>query len=357
MKQKGLIVLVGIVIGGGLGIWLGRKDVLESFTDVPHVSSDQGEGGGIPTGQTRVFEKGSPSVPVVTVVLDGGNTVSAKEEEFYSENISEVVRPIVGEGFGYESRQKAIEALSSELSPGDVVALREFLWEISVGESSLSLQELNSLKNDVLDRLMEQSEFPAGLDQQIVDMFSDPKMDYMWREYCLQFMPTTYQKGTGNKVSVGSSSNKNMDPFIADAPNPIGNILWAALNMRDREMAGTALLGLDELSETHAEFDPNDIMHKAVEIASDSDASANSRLTALRLATARGATSVLPVARDLALNAETDLLRGAAITTLGDIGGVAEYVFLESLMASEKRQLAAAVAVARKKINERMNHQ
>jgi hypothetical protein len=130
----------------------------------------------------------------------------------------------------------------------------------------------------------------------------------------------------------------------------VTNAMFGALADRGKDLAGTALLGLDRLAKRYGQFDRESVVNKAVEIAEDQGASAVCRLTALRVASAGGSVAVLPAARELAVDAETDLLRGAAITTLGDFGLPEDIQLLQTLSLSSNRQIATAARLALSRI-------
>jgi hypothetical protein len=117
---------------------------------------------------------------------------------------------------------------------------------------------------------------------------------------------------------------------------------------------------LENLSRTHDEFDREAIVEKAVEIASDEMASAESRMTALRLSAGisnkeQGISNVevVQAARSLAQTGETVLLRSAAIVTLGEIGSLDDRELLESYVVADNRQIAAAAKMALVKMDAR----
>jgi hypothetical protein len=136
--------------------------------------------------------------------------------------------------------------------------------------------------------------------------------------------------------------------------------MFSALDERDSTIAGTPLIGLELLSRTRDEFDRDAIVNSALDIASDESASAESRLTALRLSAGVGATenteytaSTTETARLLAQTGETVLLRSAAIVTLGEIGTDADRELLESFAVSDNRQIAMAAEMALAKMDAR----
>ena len=283
--------------------------------------------------------------------------------------LSDAVTIILSPESPYILRAQQIKTLGRNLSADDVTALRDFLLLPPAEVQNLKPRALNSIKNDLLEVLMDQKEIPEGLGQQVVDMFNDPTADYMWREYCLQFMQPFYERvaaeSRAHEAESTSMPNSPM-PSVSETPRDFGapspllaeqalvrEALFSALNARDQDLAGTALLGLNRLAKRNGESDQADVLAKAVEIAADPAASARCRLTALRVAAANGSADILPTARELAVNGSTDLLRGAAITTLGDFGSPQDREFLSSIAANGNRQLKAAAQSALAKMEKK----
>ena len=257
--------------------------------------------------------------------------------------LSSAVQQLLSEGETYRMRAKLVDTLGNQLSADDVAALRDFLTTPVSDVEGLSPIALNAIKTDVLDVLIAQEVFPERLGQQVVDMFNDPGADYMWREYCLQFMEplsVRLSKVEGPDVQgSGQESNRQSETVIRQC-------LLSALEERDDDLAGTALLGLSRMARNNNAVDREEVGSHAVEIAGDSGASVRCRLTALGVASQAGNEEVLPIARELAQYGETDLLRGAAITALGRFANPDDRELLQHIAATGNRQLNAAAKKA-----------
>jgi hypothetical protein len=143
-----------------------------------------------------------------------------------------------------------------------------------------------------------------------------------------------------------------------DELNAVREAMFAALDVREGAIAGTALIGVELLSRTHEEFDREQIVAKASEIASDDSVPTGSRMTALRLAAsveegAESSENTAETARFLAQTGETVLMRSAALVTLGETGTAEDRELLESYTLSEDRQLAGAAELALQKMDAR----
>jgi hypothetical protein len=123
-------------------------------------------------------------------------------EFVYSEqNLSETVRALLGfngDARNYSSMVKSIGKLSKDLAADDVAALRDFLtWPNDVFPEGMREIEINSIKNDVLANLLKQEELPEAMGYQLMDMYSDTESDPIWKNYCVQFMSTYYERAAG----------------------------------------------------------------------------------------------------------------------------------------------------------------
>ncbi len=333
MKKVGLILVVALGITLVLLLVRSQKD---GFFDTSQSLQDISP---VQNAEQTVSES-----PAKKTVVE----VSSIDSERTSELIlSDEVEKLLSSETSFAARSQFIKELSRSLSSDDITALREFLNSSGADYPKMSPIVLNSLKNDVLEVLMDQYKMPEGLGQQVTDMFNDPDSDYMWREYCLQFMGPLWEKGAEDR------DQRTDDGDQRDAElETVRDTLFSALDERDEDLAGTALLGLDKLGKKYDNFDHSEVVVKAVEMAEDTNASARCRLTAMRVAASANSEDILSTARKLAQNAETDLLQGAAITTLGDFADPQDKELLTQLAVTGNRQIAAAARAALKRFAE-----
>jgi len=166
----------------------------------------------------------------------------------------------------------------------------------------MSADELAS-GNERLNALAMKSDPSAEELTEIVVAIRDTSCDPNWRNYCLQIVPELI-------VNVGAESER------ADS-------LWDALEYgllaHDTVMPGTALLGLDRLNEKGLLPD-SDVINFILVIASDETTPPGNRVTALRLGAERDLADILPIARRLAKESNSEYLRAAAVSVLRDFG-------------------------------------
>jgi hypothetical protein len=128
----------------------------------------------------------------------------------------------------------------------------------------------------------------------------------------------------------------------------------AALREVDSSIAGTALIGFEQLSRRYPEFERAEAVAAAQSLASNPAATPGVRGTALQVCALVQADAALPLAQDLARSGATGVpLRMAAIATVGDLGNRRDVAFLQSLLSSDDRRLHTAASAAIARINRR----
>jgi len=250
--------------------------------------------------------------------------------------LSEDVKTIIGTDAGYNARMAAMRQLSRDISPEDIEALMEFLGTPTPDGLAMLPIEYNSIKNDVMEILLQQTILPEGIGQMLTDIYNSPEHDEIWRNYSIQFMAPFYEKQSkvlSVKFQAGGESEESAQSV--DELKIINETLWSALDERHNSNAGTALLGLDDLSDKYPEFEKSDVQAAMVDLANDNAASEANRITALRLCGQQGHAEALEAARDVAQNGSTTVLRCAAIATLGDLGTTDDRALLEAYAASD----------------------
>ena len=272
------------------------------------------------------------SVPEQTIANDAqriGSVSKIPENEIAKQpKPSAAVRTLTGADASYVARMEALRALEVPLSDSDIEALMAWLGEPTPEELPLGALEYNSIKNDVVELLLAQPRLPDGLGNLLVDIYNDPGHDEIWRNYALQFMAPFYDRHS--KAMAGSDAAVGAEDLEL-----VEQTLWHALDERNNSNAGTALLGLHELSDEYPRFAKEDIRVAMIDLASDGAASEASRLTALRLCGEGGYLQALDVAIDMAKTGETTLLRCVAIATIGDLGSAEDGELLRELAGSE----------------------
>ena len=94
----------------------------------------------------------------------------------------------------YNARALALRQLTRTLNTNDVQALRLFLDLRAREQSEMNERQFNGIKNEVLDVLVRQDQMPENLGLDMVRMYRDTMNDNMWRDYCLQYMTTYWNR-------------------------------------------------------------------------------------------------------------------------------------------------------------------
>jgi hypothetical protein len=367
MKKTGLIV-VGLAAVLGI-IFLSHEKAQNSQEEAVKVESPGAETTKY-TKYTKEKDFAAGGVEIVREEDENAKQVAPVEKK--PEELSEAVKTLLGldgKEHNYPELLAAIRMLGKDLSAADVAALRELLTFPNDRFPKMRPIEVNAVKNDVLDRLLKQTELSEGLGLQMAEMASDSGNDPVWRDYCIQFMAPFYERAVTERglTTKGTKDTKNNNPSqksleqksvssvkSVDELSAVREAMFSSLNKRSETLAGTALIGLELLSRTHDEFDREEILKKSVEIAADESASSAARLTALRMvAMTENSESGAAAARSLAQTGETVLLRSAAITTLGEVGSSRDRELLDTFALSENKQIAAAARMAIQKMEAR----
>ncbi len=178
------LVIVAVVAGVVL---IGRNAVKSGSPEAGEMVQSQSPSGAARTGS------GASSVAEELPVESGFEFVYTGEE------LSAPVLALLGlDGklHDYNSLGAAIAMLpKNDIPSDDEAALREMLtWPNDRFPEGMRPIEINAVKNDVLDRLLRQTELPQEIGLQLVEMASNRENDTVWRDYCIQFMTPFYEK-------------------------------------------------------------------------------------------------------------------------------------------------------------------
>lgn len=254
-------------------------------------------------------------------------------------DLSPSVQAVVGLVPGkadWKSRSKALNELTTGLSAVDVEGLTLFLQMRYDERMGISPKLHAALRNDALDILLRQERLPEGLGAKLAAMYRDGEQGDVWRDYCVQYLAGYYDRRF--PADAEKSESPEREAMLVT--------YWEAAEEKDKTLAGTALIGLEDLSRRHGEVDRRKVSDRALELALDEECSEASRITALRLCGSMGRREALPAARILAQTGETTTLRMAAIATLGDLGGEDDIPLLESLAGSSEERVARIAGMA-----------
>jgi hypothetical protein len=256
-------------------------------------------------------------------------------------SIPDSVRPIYG--LGGESifqRLDAVKALARKLRPEEITALFAFASaRPAPGADRGPLDSDAALKNDVLNALRFQPHSPAGLTGLLIGIYRDREQDIVMRDYAVQHLVSLYEQLPGSRIA---------------EKKQIQQVLQAALAETDSSIAGTALLGMHNLSTGHPEFDTPELTEAALNLARDDTARELVRITALQVCAGRGIKDALPAALALANAAPTIPVQISAIAALGTLGTAEHRALLEELAESPEARLRPAAQTALNRLQARL---
>lgn len=230
----------------------------------------------------------------------------------------------------FHGRLAAIHALGRDLSPAEVQCLGDFLQ----GQfDPPDPRGTTVLKNDLMDKLLEQRQPPPALVPLLIGLFRDPRQDIVLRDYAVQHLVSWAQE-------VG--------------PQPaIEPVLWEALAETQSSLAGTALLGLHRLAAQDQTMDRARLAAAALRLAGDPKVGELARITALRVCGEVNVGEALPLALALAEKAPSVPLRIAALASLGELGGPSEVPFLQTVTNRHEPRLLPAAQSALRRLQQR----
>ena len=258
-------------------------------------------------------------------------------------DVSESIRLIAGQTTrkAYADRAATVHGLGKTLSRADVTGLIAFLESGLDSHPELDVLSLNALKNDALEVLIAQDTLPSDLLPAILDMYGSPKLDVLWRDYCLQHLALYYARRW-----------KPDDATRLDEPDRQATLkaYEDALATTGNGFAGTALLGLARLSEQYPEIDRAKVAERSLASALNEQNDAATRITAMGLCGRLGQKDVLPTARIVAQTGENTPLRLASIGTIGLLGTSEDLELMESLAAGTDEAVRSAAKSAIKRL-------
>ena len=247
----------------------------------------------------------------------------------------QIVLGLDSEKLGYEPRIMAANNLSKVLQADTQTALIRFLYS-TPDSAKLSANQLNALKNDIANVLVGQNSVSPDLDNSLIEMFRDAKMDAVWRDYCIQFLGMRYSQVSNAAIK-----------------KEIWRVMMEALANKAEAIAATALLALYHNADSDDKL-KDEVAQAATSAARNADTPPQVRMTALQIGANLGIEELLPVARELAKDEKAAIvLRISAIAAIGTLGNASDLAMLDVMAKDQGSRLCMAAEAARKKIRKR----
>jgi hypothetical protein len=282
-----------------------------------------------------------------TYLLDAADRLSALES--VSIGVSKPDLPVVPRDSAsnqlYLNEMSRINGLGDRLSPSEIKELYEYLEKPVNSFAGLDAAEINAIKNQIMDKLLEQRVLPGDLGMKLTELFKNKKNDELLRNYSLQHFEPLLQQ----KVTRGI--------FLSDASDvvEVRSAFVSALDEKNNSIAGTALLGMERATALDPKLDRDLVSRKAVQYAGDSGCDVRTRIAAVEVCGVMKREDAITVVRELANKSDPVSLQVAAICTLGHIGGNSDIASLREISGQGNRFVRnaaeQAIAVIEKKKN------
>jgi len=244
----------------------------------------------------------------------------------------------------YQRRLKAVHALDARLTSEEIKVLMAFLRSPVEADTSLDPLSINSIKNEVMDLLIQQEPLPPDLGKELASMSADPSLDSGIRDYSVQHFAPYF------KARWGSGEVDTESPDYQEIMRGYDQ----AVRMTNTSLQGTALIGLYALSEEYKSIDRQNVEKLAFQMANDPGNFVNTRVTAIQLCGRMGLKEILPTARIEAQSGETVQLRMSAIATLGDLGDKNDAALVEALALENDARIQTAAKSSLKRLTHRL---
>jgi len=280
-----------------------------------------------------------------TSVVPGERSIRTQTEVKYPDSHPTevrlpIIRMIVDVKADMLSRQKAVRVLPGDLLPEHRKILTDFLAARHPEDEGQGGQVL---KNDLMDALIGQKTPGRGLVDLFNGIYQDPSQNIVIRDYALQHLALLSERLDGPMI---------WEPGLVQGQQKlIQEILWKSAEARDSSIAGTALLGLNRISESHPELDRNRLGQAAVAM-TESGVDEAARVTAFQVCARLHVNEARPLTVTAAQADSSSIVRISAIGAIGIFGNPNDLPILNQIAAQNVRFKPAAM-MAMKKIQER----
>ena len=242
---------------------------------------------------------------------------------------------VLNNKYSYYQRAIQFRAISSTLQQADIDAIHSFLDQKERG--SLKNLEFNSLKNDLVLCLMRQTRKDDKLVPHLIAMYKNKSHDYVWRNYCVQFMGRIYADAT---MSEKKQLEKTLLMVLHD-PIPM--------------LAVTGMIAV-ELNKTNINVDQKFLQNRAFELLQQ-NIPVYSKVTLIQIC---GMKQIKPnhvrliLHRIIEKSKETQL-KVSAIAALGEYGNPKDLDIITPYCKSSDIRLRTAAIIAKQKITKKTN--
>ncbi|WOO39343.1 HEAT repeat domain-containing protein [Rubellicoccus peritrichatus] len=248
-----------------------------------------------------------------------------------------VARPTIAQVQTFEQKLAAIRALGYTLSPEEIDAVFDLLNTSYRPELGVTAMQWDSLKNEALNQLTKQVEFPEDIYEQLAAVWSNRQLSDPSREYAVQFYVLFLERAIREKS------------FTED------DLQFISTTLTNSKLQGTALLGLGHLVDDFPGLLESVELNQAAREVISGRTSPRVRSAAIQTLIRIGDASELTQIADIAVNSRDTVERLSAIAALGELGGDNEIQTIIQIQNSDAPLFANAAQVARNKIFSRLD--
>ena len=270
--------------------------------------------------------------PVVEVYRDMKNrqSLSIKESANTTTTSVDYLAIVLDKNQSTAVKIKSVDLVSDNLSEIEQQTVIDFIKDSPNGTGEYVV------KNNLMNRLVDQNKPMSGLNDAFIAIASDKNQDIVVRAYALQHLRPLYER--------------NRDVAIKD-------FFYQALQEEDTEVAGGAMLALNYLmnhNEYGADFERESVIQQAKKIALNDTSNNNNRITAIQVASVGKDPELVDGLRKIISDKNSHpALRISAIAGLGAIGDESDIAALKVIAQSKNFEKLAALAAINKISNRR----
>ena len=176
-------------------------------------------------------------------------------------------------GEDYETMLVQVSALSDALSEKQIVDLYGFLRTPLRDFKDMEAPAVASLKNQVMEKLLEQQTLPADYGAEMIGLYRNRANDMLLRNFAVQHL---------ERYVDALAIRGGYDATSGDAVK-IRSTMDAASRETESSIGGTALLGLERLSQLDPTIDRDAIATRAASCAANASTHLQTRIAAVQL--------------------------------------------------------------------------
>ncbi len=226
-----LICLIAVALMLG-GVWVWWKVNRPGTETTQRRQNNAGA-----TSSPRPDVQGNPRTPEQPGVTAAPQSPGAQASPpvGISSSIPERLRLAFDAAISFRERVDAVRAIRGPLTDAERDAFYRYL-RVPANEPQNQVNE-DWLRNELLDKFVQQEDLPAGLPDLLVAIYQDHDQDAVMRDYAVQHMAPAYERAAPEDRAKLQAA------------------IWDATGETDTSIAGTALLALLDLSQSGSSLD------------------------------------------------------------------------------------------------------